>query len=261
MSSSPTQNQGQSAQAPASEATSGAGAPPMTSGTAMIANAEPLAARHPATFADPEDQKRAEADNVRILALRGYKTTATGTQLWQLACRAEGGSVLDSSPSSRWGRRRDFGFDIEEDNADISGNVDVVFEPFYFFFYGSLQDPGQICRVCGLDSSELPPSVLQPATIRGWRVKMWGPFPALVPADADAEVRGVVWKCEAAAHVSRLCFYETDNYRLEFVDIKKDDGEVIKDGRTFVHAGDPEDLEEGSFDLVQWRDGRSLSLF
>ncbi|RYP80022.1 hypothetical protein DL769_002666 [Monosporascus sp. CRB-8-3] len=259
MSSSPTRNEDQSAQAPASEAMSGAGASASTSGTVVTASAELLAARHPATFADPEDQKRVEADNARILALRGYKTTATDTQLWQLACRAEGGFVLDSSsPSPPWGHRCDLGFDIEENNAD---NVDVVFEPFHFFFYGSLQDAGQIRRVCGLDASALPPGALQPATIRGWRVKMWGPFPALVPADADAEVRGVVWKCEAGAHVSRLCFYETDNYRLEFVDIKKDDGEVIKDGRTFVHAGDPADLVEGSFDLAQWRNGRTLSLF
>ncbi|RYP92700.1 hypothetical protein DL770_001213 [Monosporascus sp. CRB-9-2] len=255
MSSSPTRNQGQSAQAPASEATSGAGAPAMTFGTAMTANAEPLTAQHPAIFADPEDQKRVEANNARILALRGYKTTATDALLWRLACRAEGGFVLDNSSPSPWGRSHDVGFDIEE------SNVDIVFEPFYFFFYGSLQDPGQIRRVCGLDASALPPGALQPATIRGWRVKMWGPYPALVPADADTEVRGVVWKCEIGAHVSRLCFYETDNYRLEFVDIKKDDGEVIKDGRTFVHAGDPADLEEGSFDLAQWRDGHALSFF
>ncbi|RYP04731.1 hypothetical protein DL764_004281 [Monosporascus ibericus] len=256
MPSSPTRNQGQSAQATTSEATSGAGAPATTSGAVMTVNAEPLAARHPVTFANPEDQKRVEADNARILALRGYKTTATDTLLWQLACRAEGGFVLGSSSSSSPSRRRrHLGFDIEENN------VDVVFEPFHFFFYGSLQDPGQIRRVCGLDASALPAGVLQPATIRGWRVKMWGPFPALVPADAGAEVRGVVWKCEVGAHVSRLCFYETDNYRLEFVDIKKDDGEVVKDGRTFVHAGDPADLEEGSFNLAQWRDGRTLSLF
>ncbi|RYP67423.1 hypothetical protein DL771_007254 [Monosporascus sp. 5C6A] len=258
MSSSPTRSQGQSAQAPASEAAPGAGAPAMTSDTVTTANAEPLAARHPATFADPEDQKRVEADNARILALRGYKTTATDTLLWQLACRAEGGFVLDSSSPSPWANRRDFGFDIEENSAD---GVDVVFEPFHFFFYGSLQDPGQIRRVCGLDASALPPGALQPATIRGWRVKMWGPFPALVPAAADAEVRGVAWKCEVGAHVSRLCFYETDNYRLEFVGIKKDDGDVIKDGRTFVYAGDPADLEEGSFDLAQWRNGRTLPLF
>ncbi|KAI2630834.1 hypothetical protein GGR54DRAFT_584363 [Hypoxylon sp. NC1633] len=82
---------------------------------------------------------------------------------------------------------------------------------------------------------------------------MWGQYPALVPQEGS-EVKGMYWKCEDPIHVSDLCRYESDAYRMEFCKITTADGDVIENGRIFV-AADLEDLEEGVFDLAEWSTG------
>lgn len=178
--------------------------------------------------------------------------------------------------------------------SNSNNNYTLVFDkPLHFFFYGSLQDPKQLSMVCRLDyafekendaNAEVQPPVLRKASIRGWRLMMWGPFPSLVPGGPDDRVDGVVWACEKGRHVMNLCIYETDNYRLEYCDIHVEDeaatatttttstekeekgkdnigggaategkDEIIRGGRIFVNAGPVRELKEGSFDLEHWK--------
>ncbi|KAJ8088298.1 hypothetical protein PM082_022370 [Marasmius tenuissimus] len=88
-----------------------------------------------------------------------------------------------------------------------------------FFFYGTLKLPHILQQVLSLE--ELP--ILYDATIRGYTIKMWGPYPALVNiADTEATemtVKGKAWTLHEERHLKRLEQYETENYRLTKVDI------------------------------------------
>ncbi|KAK1222617.1 hypothetical protein PQX77_014530 [Marasmius sp. AFHP31] len=123
------------------------------------------------------------------------------------------------------------------------------------FFYGTLKLPHILQQVLSL--KELP--ALYDATIRGYTVKMWGPYPALVNA-ADTEatertVKGKAWILYEEGHLKRLEQYETENYRLAKVDIDvrlKDAPMKIISGYTFIWNSYPEELEDGSFDELNF---------
>ena len=92
-----------------------------------------------------------------------------------------------------------------------AGEADVVGEPFrpcHMFFYGSLMDPEVIQAVLALP--DLPTT--QAASISGFRVRMWGPYPTLLPSSAGT-VLGRVWKVTSEEHFNRLAEYETAAYR------------------------------------------------
>ena len=61
------------------------------------------------------------------------------------------------------------------------------FAPCHMFFYGSLMDPEVIETIAKLQS----PAQVRTATITGFRVKMWGIYPTLIP-DEHGKVDGVV---------------------------------------------------------------------
>ncbi|KAE8874282.1 hypothetical protein PTNB73_00914 [Pyrenophora teres f. teres] len=62
--------------------------------------------------------------------------------------------------------------------AESAQTSEKSFEPCHMFFYGSLMDPEVIQSVIKL--TELPTT--KPATISGFKIKMWGIYPALVPS-------------------------------------------------------------------------------
>ncbi|KAI1467084.1 uncharacterized protein F4812DRAFT_459931 [Daldinia caldariorum] len=165
--------------------------------------------------------------NAEFVKLCGFRTNATGSELAELARKLTGGGSYI--------------------NKSVIGHPSLTFEPFYFFFYGSLQAEKTLMRACRLTDPNL---TLIPASITGWKVMMWGRYPSLIPAEGN-EVKGMCWKCEKPKHVALLRFYETDAYRMEFCKITTGTGGVIENGRVFVSAV-PEDLVEGTFDLLSY---------
>lgn len=65
-----------------------------------------------------------------------------------------------------------------------------------FFFYGSLMDPDAVRVTAGISAAK---PQLHTALIRGFKLKMWGVYPALVPGPAGDTVQGVPWHAERAA--------------------------------------------------------------
>ena len=125
-----------------------------------------------------------------------------------------------------------------------------AFLPKFYFFYGSLMDPGQLARVLGLKQRP----VTHPASIAGYSCKMWGPYPALTDGPPDAIVHGVAFKVQVQQAATRLAEYETDAYEEHDCIIRFDNGETVS-GVTFKwrdRADDP-DLREGSFNLREWQ--------
>jgi hypothetical protein len=111
-------------------------------------------------------------------------------------------------------------------------------------------DPDVLQTILALPS---PPAVAR-GSVSGFRVKMWGIYPALVPSSPGDEVRGTVWHVSEARHFARLAEYETGAYTWCACEIRREDGEVVA-GRTFCWRGNPEnrELEEGAFDLERYR--------
>ena len=127
-------------------------------------------------------------------------------------------------------------------------------KPVHYFFYGSLMDEIQLTNVLGLNS----PPTLQPASIVGYSIKMWGPYPTLVDGPPGNVVNGMVYEVQKEDHEKRLAYYETKAYRCVACFITPGaPGEQIF-GKTFVWADDPESgrLSAGSFDLEAWKRGR-----
>ncbi|ROW10627.1 hypothetical protein VMCG_01609 [Cytospora schulzeri] len=64
--------------------------------------------------------------------------------------------------------------------------------PPNFFFYGSLMDP-DVLQVIAEISSNAPAATGEPelhrASIKGFRLKMWGVYPTLVPGSAEDTVQ------------------------------------------------------------------------
>ncbi|KAL0574382.1 hypothetical protein V5O48_007583 [Marasmius crinis-equi] len=118
--------------------------------------------------------------------------------------------------------------------------------PKLMFFYGTLKLPHILKDVARLDATP----TLRDGTIRGYKVKMWGPYPALVKATDEEEVvtPGRAWMLHEDRHLQRLIFYETKNYRLEEVGVYLDDASTPVSGYTFVFNGHDRDLVDGVFD-------------
>ncbi|KAI1484051.1 hypothetical protein F4774DRAFT_423535 [Daldinia eschscholtzii] len=187
------------------------------------------------TKSNSEDSVVPGISNADYVKLCGFRTEATGSMLADLAQKlSKARGLFDKS---------------------VINHPRMTFEPFYFFFYGSLQAQRTLMRACRLDD---PHPTLVPASIKGWRTKMWGQYPALVAAEGN-EVKGMCWKCEKPEHVGHLRVYETDAYRMEFCKITTEKGEVIENGRVFVSTEPEEMLTEGSFDLAWYTESYSNS--
>ncbi|KAH0541394.1 hypothetical protein FGG08_004158 [Glutinoglossum americanum] len=117
--------------------------------------------------------------------------------------------------------------------------------PGFCFFYGTLADPEILQSILKLQD----PPVLQKGKIHGFKTRMWGIYPTLVPCD-DGEVGGMVYRIGDISQFERLEQYETSSYRWCSCTIELDDGRKIEGGWTFCWAGelDSKDLEDGEFD-------------
>ncbi|KAE8842864.1 hypothetical protein HRS9139_02161 [Pyrenophora teres f. teres] len=135
--------------------------------------------------------------------------------------------------------------------AESAQTSEKSFEPCHMFFYGSLMDPEVIQSVIKL--TELPTT--KAATISGFKIKMWGIYPALVPSEEADKVVGTVWGCKEEQYFQRLAEYETSAYTWTVCEAVLKDGTVIEGCRTFCWAGKPNsrELEEGSFDLERYQ--------
>ena len=127
-------------------------------------------------------------------------------------------------------------------------------KPVYYFFYGSLMDERKLTQVLRLGS----PPVLRPASIVGYSIKMWGPYPALIDGPPGNVVNGMAYEVQNEDHEKRLACYETDAYRCAPCFIKPGAGGEGVFGKTFVWADDAndKDLSPGSFDLEAWKKAR-----
>jgi gamma-glutamylcyclotransferase (GGCT)/AIG2-like uncharacterized protein YtfP len=125
-----------------------------------------------------------------------------------------------------------------------------MFRPCYFFFYGSLMDPEVLWAIS--KAPEEPKT--EKAWIVGFKIKMWGIYPALVPSP-DRRVAGICWKLEDLSQLLNLQRYETDRYTPRPCTIYTESGDTVYDGQTFFWAGDPEsqELEDGTFDFERYK--------
>lgn len=123
----------------------------------------------------------------------------------------------------------------------------VGFRPHYVFFYGTLMDPLQLQKVLQLKNTP----ALQPATIVGWKIMLWGQYPALVFNSGNI-VHGMAYKVQKELHMEYLKHYETDAYKVKGCNIKLDNGTEVL-GQIFIFNEDENLLEMGSFDLKDWQ--------
>jgi gamma-glutamylcyclotransferase (GGCT)/AIG2-like uncharacterized protein YtfP len=125
--------------------------------------------------------------------------------------------------------------------------------PTVFFFYGSLMDREVLQTVLGLP---VAPDVGK-GYITGFKVKMWGIYPALVPNENNdgSKVTGTFWTVDHKDSETRLSNYETRAYKTTKVTIAESDGKATYEGRTFCWAGDIDspDLEDGTFDFERYQ--------
>ncbi|KAJ6093035.1 hypothetical protein N7486_008324 [Penicillium sp. IBT 16267x] len=133
------------------------------------------------------------------------------------------------------------------------------FERQYCFFYGTLMDPETLSQVLRTSDS-LP--IMSRARVIGYDVKLWGPYPALIDGKPLRPVDGMVFEILSKTQLDRLMSYETDNYQLQscLIDILNHDNSVIStvDGVTFIWNGQQDELQEGKFDLKQWKKEKRL---
>lgn len=125
-----------------------------------------------------------------------------------------------------------------------------------YFFYGSLMFPRMLQHV--LDLPELPE--LKPAHVVGLHLKLWGPYPALVPGQPGEIVKGMAYEVETPEQKDKLAKYETECYANKdfFIHVAGEEESVL--GTTFVWSGSADELDEGEFDVESWekRMGRIL---
>lgn len=129
---------------------------------------------------------------------------------------------------------------------------DLESKPKILFFYGSLMDP-DVIRVIAETSTE---PELHKASIHGFKLKMWGFYPTVVPGDTEDTVHGVYWQAENNRQLGLLQRYETHRYRPATCSIHVEkDGSIIEDGLTFVWASDPgsSELKDGEFLLERYQ--------
>ncbi|KAF9784599.1 hypothetical protein BJ322DRAFT_853824 [Thelephora terrestris] len=124
-------------------------------------------------------------------------------------------------------------------------------KPVLYFFYGTLMDEKLLT---GLLHLKYPP-ILRPASIVNYSIKMWGPYPALTDGPPGNVVNGMAYEVQEEGHEKRLAYYETDAYRCVSCFIKPASGGDQISGKTFVWAGDPNDLRPGTFELGAQKNG------
>jgi gamma-glutamylcyclotransferase (GGCT)/AIG2-like uncharacterized protein YtfP len=123
----------------------------------------------------------------------------------------------------------------------------VGFRPHHIFLYGTLMDPVQLRKVLQLENTP----TLQPASIVGWKIMLWGQYPALVFKPGNI-IHGMAYEVQKESHVEYLKYYETEVYKVKGCNIKLGNGTEVP-AETFIYNGDNNLLKEGSFDLKDWQ--------
>lgn len=102
--------------------------------------------------------------------------------------------------------------------------------PVWYFFYGTLADPGILATKLSL--SERP--VLRPARVKGGLLTTWGgKYRALIDGPTTAAVDGWAYEVISQEHEEQLRYYETDRYEVARCEIlMRDNGETVP-GLTF----------------------------
>ncbi|KAL9004493.1 MAG: hypothetical protein Q9188_002695 [Gyalolechia gomerana] len=87
--------------------------------------------------------------------------------------------------------------------------------PVWYFFYGTLTDPGNIKDLLTIDGTIDGTPFLMPAMVQGGIVKLWGgKYKALIDGPSDAQVQGMAYQVTRYEHEETLRFYETDKYEV-----------------------------------------------
>jgi len=123
----------------------------------------------------------------------------------------------------------------------------VGFRPHHIFLYGTLMDPVQLRNLLQLENTP----TLQPATIVGWKIMLWGQYPTLVFKPGNI-IHGMAYEVQKESQMEYLKYYETEAYKVKGCNIKLGDGTEAP-GETFIYNGDSNLLKEGSFDLKDWQ--------
>ncbi|EEH08029.1 conserved hypothetical protein [Histoplasma capsulatum G186AR] len=162
---------------------------------------------------------------------------------------------------------------MESPQAAPALQIDPPWKPTYLFFYGSLMDLDVLQHILGLPD---PPPPLRPAKLRNYKMKMWGPYPTLIPNSSssavskgnesegvDDAIPGKLYLVEHPAQFTLLERYETNAYTWHRCVAEFTDGTVCTstaesgfECRVFVWAGDPDssELSDGpAFDLERYQ--------
>ena len=96
--------------------------------------------------------------------------------------------------------------------------------------------------------------VLRPAKIIGYLCKLWGQYPALIDGATGTIVEGASYDVESQEDGEKLAYYETRNDKTVPCIIRYTDGmdPATARGHTFIYCGNPNNLDEGAFDLNVW---------
>ncbi|KAM5433798.1 hypothetical protein MferCBS31731_006938 [Microsporum ferrugineum] len=136
--------------------------------------------------------------------------------------------------------------------ADAAGKNDNDPPTGLYFFYGTLMDATLLVELLGLDKRP----DLRPAYIKGYKFKLWGPYPALLDDKHDdtAVIEGAVFNVETVEHARELARYETKNYTTGSTTAYYSDGRqpATDQATIYVFAGNRADLTEGEFNLERW---------
>ena len=124
-----------------------------------------------------------------------------------------------------------------------------VYEPIYYFFYGTLMKPEILKDVLGLDTEP----VLRNAKIYGYELTHWGQYRALVDGKPGQVVMGRAYIVRSVEEEYKLAYYETDAYTLAPCQIYLDGEEEGRSGKVFIYAGDSQALKNGRFDRALWQ--------
>lgn len=112
-----------------------------------------------------------------------------------------------------------------------------------------------------LKSAKRPP-IIHRARVTGYETKLWGAYPAHLRGRPLSSVNGFVSELLSQIPIDRLAAYETNKHRLEacLIEPLNDDGSVkhIIEGIFFMWNGRPDELQDGTFDLKQWKKEKQL---
>jgi hypothetical protein len=125
-----------------------------------------------------------------------------------------------------------------------------VYEPVYYFFYGTLTQPETLKRI--LDLEEEP--VLRRAQIVGYSLAKWGDYLTLLDGPPGNVVSGHAYMVRSSDDEWKLAYYETLAYKPAScrITFTGDAQPALVSGRTFMYAGDVAALREKRFDRTLW---------